>query len=202
MQRREKFISYLKDVGSYAEAAQLTDGYNSASTYRRLAQNDSKFREECEAANEAFGSKILAVLRDEVINGVETPIVSQGEILAWITKRDPRLVLAYARRVDPGFRDVKTTVNIDGTPQPEKGDARIYLQSSDFWFLEAHEASQLHDLIRKIYLHRQDDIAPLKNITPQIEDAEFSELTGDDDWMNHPDLVPAVLTQGESADEQ
>ena len=198
-ERRQKFISYLEALGSYAEAAQRTDGINSAASYRRLAQTDSKFREQCEAATESFGSKILAVLRDEVIHGVKTPIVSNGEILAHVIKRDPRLVLAYARRVDPGFRDSKTVFNVDGTPAPDKEDVRIFLQPSDFWRLEAHDAQALHGLIQKIYQHRQEELAPLKNITPEIEgeieNAEFTEVEpmADDPWEGQPDLVPAVL---------
>ena len=134
-ERKQKFLQNLQHLGSIAEAAQLTDGYNSAKTFRRLMQNDRGFREACESAIETFGSKILAVLRDEVLNGVRTPIVSNGEILAHVIKRDPKLILAYARRVDSAFKESKQVVHLDGTPQQDPRNPSITITAADMWAL-------------------------------------------------------------------
>lgn len=178
--RKQKFLSHLEAVGSFAEAAQLTDGYNSSKTFRRLIQNDRAFRESCDAAIETFGSKILAVLRTEVLNGTRTPIVSNGEILAWINKRDPKLILAYARRIDSAFKESKTVVNVDGTPQMDSRNPHIVLTAADFYSLDRHESETLLALARKIMASRNLELGfDVKDISPRIEsdieDVEFSE---------------------------
>lgn len=179
-QRRQKFLQNLESLGSFAEAAQLTDGYNSAKTFRRLQQNDRDFREACDSAIETFGSKILAVLRDEVLNGTKTPIVSNGEILAWIKKRDPKLILAYARRIDAAFKESKTVVNVDGTPQQDPRNPSITITAADMWVLNSHESETLLDLARKIMAARNLELGfDVKDISPKtesdFEDVEFTE---------------------------
>lgn len=186
--RKAKFLDYLSHCGSIAEASQSTDGVNSARAYRRLMQNDPAFREAADSALETFGSKILGVLRDQILNPQTQYVTGAGQVILHpktgepLTKTtiDAKLLLAYARRFDAQLRDVKTQVNIDGSPSHDPiHDPRIVIQSSDMMKLDPAQVQTLLAIARVIYQNRQTELGfELKDITPSnslIEDAEYSE---------------------------
>ena len=184
--RQEQFLKNLAVTGNVTSAAQMTDGSNgSARSYKRLAANDRTFKQRRDDALETFAANVAEVLNEEFFAGATNYVVSGGQIMTHpetgepLTqrKRDPKIVLAMARRYDAAMRDTKVQVNVDGSPAHDPiNNPRIVIELADLHSLDLTDQAALLAVAKKIYENRlQEWCGPeMKTIGSDI-DGEFTE---------------------------
>ena len=189
--RQDRFLKNLAVTGNVTSAAQLTDGGNgSARSYKRLAANDHSFKMRLDDALESFASRVAEVLNEEFFEGATNFVVSAGSIMTHpesgepLTqrKRDPKIVLAMARRYDAAMRDTKIQVNVDGSPSHDPiNNPRIIIELADLHRLDLTDQATLISLAKKIYENRVVEWSgpEMKTINNEIE-GEFIEQTEED----------------------
>jgi hypothetical protein len=171
--RQTTFLGHYSETGDVAKAAQLTDGNSQTRrTYLAAMIRDQAFGKACEDALAIYASRVGEVLREEFFEGVLTPVVGRNGIVkdksgkeVWLRKRDPKIVLALAKKHDFGLREIKTTINVDANnPTAENpDDPRVYVASSDLLRLKPGEVTTLTALLRKVHENRAE---AMKDITP------------------------------------
>lgn len=199
-ERKSRFLDNLAKFGTVQKAAEMTDGNpDTRRTYMRAMAKDAAFGELAENALAKHTQRRLDVLDEEFFEGTLVPITnSRGLVLdpatkkpIWIRKRDPKIVLAVAKRHDWGLREIKTTINVDAnaphTDNPD--DPRIYVQASDLWLLESHEAQTLTGLLKKIHSRKQTQMAELASRPGYLDadDVPYTDITPD---LEDPYAIP------------
>lgn len=189
--RKSRFLEAYRATGSVQKAAEMVDGTdNTRRTYLAAMARDPAFGRACEDVFESWKEKVADVLKEEFFEGQLVPVVNKNGVVTdpetkkpiWIRKRDPKIILAYAKKFDFGLREIKTTVHIDaGNPNASNpDDPRIFVQASDLWKLPAHEAATLVSLLRRVHENRQEtmtDITPRPSYLEdlEIDDAQYTE---------------------------
>lgn len=182
--RLNKFLRHLSECGSINKAAELTDGnINTARNYKTRIARDPIFSRQAEDALAAYAEKVAGVLREEFFEGVLTPVVNKDGVVLdpktgepiWLRKRDAKLVLAMARKFDHALREVRTTVNVDGSPVADERDPEIRIRASELYGLTAEESAKFIELASKIYARRSETMAAITR--PDYLDSEPLEIT-------------------------
>jgi hypothetical protein len=189
-ERKSKFLEALKKFGSIQKAAEAVDGnINTRRSFMGAIAKDPAFGRAAEDAMAAYSEKIADVLRQEFFEGTMVPVVNKDGIVldkdgneVWIRKRDPKIVLALAKKHDFGLREIKTTVNVDASnPLADNpDDPRVYVASSDLLRLEPDEVQTLTDLLRKVHRNRAEsflDITPPQRDQLDAEDVSYTVET-------------------------
>ncbi len=186
-ERGSTFLSHLELTGDVARAALLTDGNrDTRRTWLRLMAKDPAFAKASEDAMAAYSSRVGDVLRQEFFEGVMTPVVGRNGIVrdkdgneVWIRKRDPKIVLALAKKHDFGLREIKTTINVDaGNPNAaDPNDPSFVVKSSDLHRLSHQDMETLTGLLRKVHENRRETMAEI-TARPDyldVEDVPYTE---------------------------
>lgn len=184
--RLNRFLSHLSECGSINKAALLADGsINTARNYKTRAARDHVFGRQVEDALAAYAEKVADVLREEFFEGVLTPVINKDGVVLdpktgepiWLRKRSDKLVLAMARKFDHALREVKTTVNVDGSPVADGRDPEIRIRASELYGLTAEESERFIELASKIYARRSETMAAIEKRPDYLEDSEPLEIT-------------------------
>ena len=98
MERRVKFLDHLAFTGN-VRAAAARAGVSHETAYRKRRQ-DAKFAALWDAARVQARGYSESVLATRALDGIEVPVFHRGEIIAYVTKHDARLLLAHLARLD------------------------------------------------------------------------------------------------------
>lgn len=192
-ERKASFLIHLETHGDVAKAAMLTDGNpNTRRTFMRAMAKDSAFGKAAEDALAAFSTRVGDVMRQEFFEGTMVPVVNKDGIVqdkdgneVWIRKRDPKIVLALAKKHDFGLREIKTTVNIDaGNPNAaDPNDPQFIVKASDLNRLSQPDMEALTGLLRKVYDGRREAMAEITDRPDYLdaEDVQYTDITPDPD---------------------
>lgn len=113
-ERRTQFLDYLADYGN-VRAACLRVGLSREAAYR-LRRRDAAFARGWAAALVLAHQKIVDVLADRAIDGIEEEVWHRGELVGTRRKYDTRLLLALIARLDKmveGGAGVKDAARFD-----------------------------------------------------------------------------------------
>lgn len=176
--RKATFVENVEKLGSLNAAAVATDtgNRNTIRTYKLHMLKDPAFNQQVESAMACFADRVHAVVREHVLEGDLRPVTSGGRIVTdkngeevWIKSRDARIVLAYLRKWEPSYRDVKTenvNVNVNGSIASDPNDPEFRVKSSDLWLLDTYESATLTALLKKVHANRRETML---DITPPAE---------------------------------
>lgn len=194
-ERKSGFLDNLAKFGTVQKAAEMTDGNpDTRRTYMRAMARDPGFGKACEDAFEAHKQRRLDVLDEEFFQGRLEPVTnSRGLVIdpetkkpIWIRKRDPKIILAVAKKYDWGLREVKTNVNIDvGNPNAaDPNDPQFIVKSSDLWRLSQADMETLTRLLKLVHENRREAMA---EITARPDYLDVEDVPYTDDTLNNED---------------
>lgn len=190
-ERIAKFLEKYSRTGSFIKAVNLTDhGLDTRKVWQRLMVRDPAFKSACEKIDKEWEDKVADVLKEEFFEGVKVPVVNKNGIVIdpetkkpiWIRKRDPKIVLAYAKKFDFGLREIKTTVHVDGSPaQADSNDPAFVVKSSDLWRLNQQDMETLTRLLKQVHANRQEAMAEVTMRPDYLdsEDVPYTDITPD-----------------------
>jgi len=180
--RKAKYVAALALTGSTTKSCMAADGNaNTRRSYKVLESKCPRFAAQVEDALQIFSQKVADVLESEFFTGTLIPVTGAGRIITdkngkevWIRKRDPKIVLAFAKKYDPQLREVKTSVNLNVDATPNDGSPHVVLRPADFWQLDESDSSRLLEICRKVYSNRQQTLVDIP-APPELEDVNLIE---------------------------
>ena len=107
-----RFMIGLCNHGTMAAAA--THAHVTTAQVKRRLKDWPEFAADYEACKEIFVAEVHKEIRRRAIDGVESDILYKGEVVGTKTTYSDTLLLALAKRHDPGFKEklqVDATVN-------------------------------------------------------------------------------------------
>lgn len=113
--RKIKYAAKLAELGRPADAAAIVGV--GMSTVNRHIREDEAFAELVAEAREQFAASVEAEIKRRAMEGVDEPVFNRGEVVGHVTRFSDRLLLALAKKHDPGFRDyvkVDQNTNVSG----------------------------------------------------------------------------------------
>lgn len=202
-ERCDRFLKHLAATGNYAAAARLTDGNdhkNAAARFRSHAVRDPAFGKSCRQALDEFGSLVSEAIRQEAIEGVLEPIVSMGNIVAHVKRRDTKLLALVARKHDADFAransaggvNVNVGVNLNGlTAVDDPANPSVTIHLAETWPLPLADRAHLSRIFNAILTRRNQGELTQIDLTPPPdlleleaeEEAKVAEENQDDPWL-------------------
>ena len=197
--RVSRWLEKVAITGNLTLASITADGWQSSRVYKRAIEASPELKQRYLDALDVYSSTIARILHEEVVEGVKTPIVSAGEILTWVRKRDPKLLAMLARKHDKGLRDVKTQITLEGKVVDSEADPAATILSSDLWQLNAQDSAELLRILKIIMDNRNADLAlqPMKMVEGEFTDIEPMEAPED----RAAEIDPWELDEIEEEDE-
>lgn len=109
---KREFLDEFVKHGRFQTSCLSVD--TTPATVRSHIENDPEFAEAFEAAKQTYRDKVHSVITLLAIDGLEEPIIGgefRDQVVAHKRIFATNLVMAEARRVDPGYKD-QTTVDL------------------------------------------------------------------------------------------
>ena len=126
--RKEVYLEVLRKTGSKAAAAAAASPHADPNarrpgfaSFRDLIRKDPEFAEQVADAKQFALGLVERTIAERALTPERRPIFVKGELVDWVEDRRSadKLLLAVARRLDPGAWSEKSEVKVDGQVRHE-----------------------------------------------------------------------------------